>query len=124
MLESASDFGGMRFDTATDEQAMMIRIQTRGVWNGPARDWPLRVYGALLEIDRRNVAVTVHNISHRDIQFLAGRLDYEPGGRLHKALVLTKKATNVSAGASGYHDPGVLEVLVGEGDDLEPAHAT
>src|SRR6185369_692461 len=80
MLVSASYFGGMRFNATPYEQAMMVCIQTRGMWNRPIRDGPLRVYGALFEIDRRDVAVTVHNVSHRDIQSLAGRLDHEARG--------------------------------------------
>ncbi|MBI1914591.1 MAG: insulinase family protein [Planctomycetes bacterium] len=56
--------------------------------------------------------------AHQDFpacEVLANLLDYEPGGRLHKALVLTKKATNVGTGAFGYHDPGILEVIVQTG---------
>jgi zinc protease len=45
-------------------------------------------------------------------EVLANLLDYEPGGRLYKALVLTKKATKVGSFASGYHDPGLIEVIV------------
>jgi zinc protease len=45
-------------------------------------------------------------------EVLANLIDYEPGGRLYKALVLNKKATNVMSMAFGYHDPGTLLVLV------------
>jgi zinc protease len=45
------------------------------------------------------------------LEVLATLLTTQPSGRLYQALVASKKATNVSAMAEGYHDPGVLEVL-------------
>jgi zinc protease len=63
---------------------------------------------------------------HPDIaalDVLAGVLSTPPSGRLYKALVETKKATDVSASASNWHDPGVFEVdaEVRKGDSLEVA---
>ena len=45
-------------------------------------------------------------------EVLANVLDYEPGGRLYKELVLSKKATDVSSIAFAWHDPGVIEIIV------------
>jgi zinc protease len=44
------------------------------------------------------------------VEVLADVLDSAPSGRLYKALVETKKAANVRAGAGAYHDPGILEI--------------
>jgi zinc protease len=44
------------------------------------------------------------------VEVLADVLDSAPSGRLYKALVETKKAANVRAGAGAYHDPGLLEI--------------
>jgi zinc protease len=44
------------------------------------------------------------------LQVLAGVLSAQPSGRLYKALVDTKKASNVSAFAQPTHDPGVIEM--------------
>ena len=46
------------------------------------------------------------------IEVLSDLLDGQPAGRLYKGLVLTKKATKVSADTYGWHDPGLLEILV------------
>jgi zinc protease len=43
------------------------------------------------------------------VQILAQVMGDEPSGRLYKALVETRKATDVSAGAGAFHDPGVLQ---------------
>jgi zinc protease len=53
--------------------------------------------------------------AHEDfaaVEVLNHILADEPAGRLYQALVTTKKATSISGAASGYHDPGVLELLV------------
>ena len=42
------------------------------------------------------------------LQVLAGVLNARPSGRLFKALVETKKATNVFASAGGDHDPSLF----------------
>jgi len=44
------------------------------------------------------------------LEVLADALDAAPSGRLYKALVETKKASSVSSGAGGYHDPGMFEI--------------
>ena len=64
--------------------------------------------------------------TRRDIaalDVLASILGSPPSGRLYKALVETKKATDVAASASSWHDPGVFEVEaeVRKGDSLEAA---
>jgi len=49
--------------------------------------------------------------SHEDmapLDVLANILGSAPAGRLYKALVESKKATSVSAGAYSFHDPGVF----------------
>ncbi|HEV7221607.1 MAG TPA: pitrilysin family protein [Pirellulales bacterium] len=50
-------------------------------------------------------------------------LGAEPSGRLYKALVETRKATSVAAGAVSFHDPGVFQVQaeVRREDSLEGA---
>ncbi|MCI0681974.1 MAG: insulinase family protein, partial [Gemmataceae bacterium] len=44
----------------------------------------------------------------------------QPAGRLYKALVETKKATQVGVGTSNWHDPGVLEVYAHVADKVRP----
>lgn len=44
------------------------------------------------------------------LQVLADVMDAAPSGRLYKALVETKKASDVSASCRGTHDPSVFEV--------------
>ena len=58
--------------------------------------------------------------SHPDfpaVEVLTQVLGMEPSGRLYKALVETKKATDVSASAFPWHDPGALEITA----QTEPA---
>ena len=57
---------------------------------------------------------------------LAGILASPPSGRLYKALVETKKATNVSSSSMSFHDPGVFEVAaeVRKGDSLDDVRDT
>src|SRR5437588_7289193 len=43
------------------------------------------------------------------LQVLANILSTAPSGRLYKALVETKKATDIYAYAGGEHDPGLME---------------
>jgi zinc protease len=59
------------------------------------------------------------------LEVLATALDMEPSGPLYKALVESKKATQVNSFAHGYHDPGVLEILaqVTKGHLAEDAQA-
>jgi zinc protease len=44
------------------------------------------------------------------VEILAEILGAEPSGRLYKALVETGKASEVTADAHAYHDPGTLEI--------------
>ncbi len=55
------------------------------------------------------------------LDVLANCLASAPSGRLYKALVETKLATNVAAGNVSWHDPGVFQVQaeVRKGDSLE-----
>ncbi len=57
------------------------------------------------------------------LDILARILAAPPSGRLYKALVETKKATNVGASATNWYDPGVFEVdaEVRKGDSLDAA---
>src|SRR5262249_52771095 len=53
--------------------------------------------------------------SHEDfaaLEVLSTMLTMEPSGRLYKQLVESKKANSVSSVAYGWHDPGVMELLV------------
>jgi zinc protease len=45
------------------------------------------------------------------VEILGDILDSEPSGRLYKALVESKKATNVSVRPSANHDPGSIEIM-------------
>lgn len=54
--------------------------------------------------------------SHPDtpaLQVLASILSTQPSGRLYKALVDAKLATNVFASAGGTHDPGTFDISAG-----------
>jgi zinc protease len=57
------------------------------------------------------------------LDILGEILGAEPSGRLYKALVETRLATSVAAGASTWHDPGIFQVQaeVRRGDSLEEA---
>jgi zinc protease len=57
------------------------------------------------------------------LDVLANVLGTAPSGLLYKALVETKKASDVQASASNWHDPGVFEVEaeVRKGDSVEAA---
>ena len=72
ILMSTSNFASVWFDPAAHEQAMMDRVQTRGMRNGTASDWPLGDDSAFLQIDDRDVALTFYNIPHSDIQSFTG----------------------------------------------------
>jgi zinc protease len=74
------------------------------------------------------VAATYHIPAggHADVaalDVLSNILSSAPSGRLYKALVETKKATQVAASATNWHDPGVLEIeaQVRKDDSLEAA---
>jgi zinc protease len=57
------------------------------------------------------------------LDVLASIMSSPPSGRLYKALVESKIATDVSASASNWHDPGIFEVEaeVRKGDSLDKA---
>jgi zinc protease len=86
----------------------------------PAQDGERQV--ALRRVGSVGAVGAVYHIparSHPDypaIRVLRNCLTSEPGGRLYKALVETKKATDVSGVARGYHDPGVMEITAGVAD--------
>jgi zinc protease len=69
----------------------------------------------LRRVGRGGVAGVLYHVpagSHEDfpaVQLLADVLSRQPDGRLYRTLVSTKKATSVSGGAQGLHDPGVVE---------------
>jgi zinc protease len=91
----------------------------------PAQDGEREVL--LRRVGKVGAVGAVYHIAaaaHEDFpacEVLANLLDYEPGGRLHKALVLTRKAANIDATAHGLHDPGVLEVMIQTGKTDEPS---
>ena len=57
---------------------------------------------------------------HAACEVLSSILDNAPSGRLYKALVETKKATKVSADATAWHDPGILELTARVADKTTP----
>ena len=78
------------------------------------------------ELGLVQVAYHIPSGGHADLaalDVLANILSVPPSGRLYKALVETKKATDVGANASNFHDPGLFEVDadVRKGDSLEAA---
>jgi len=80
MLVPASNVARMCRHSAADKQAMMGRIQTRGVGHWASGDGPLCDHGAFFEINDCNVAVTSHNISHRDVQSFSRWFDCDSRG--------------------------------------------
>src|SRR6267143_3474464 len=68
MLVPAPYVARVCYQSTTNKQAMMGRIQTRGVGHWASGDGPLGNHGAFFEIDDCNMAVTPHNISHSDVQ--------------------------------------------------------
>jgi zinc protease len=54
------------------------------------------------------------------VEILGEILGSEPSGRLYKALVETRKASAVSAGAQALHDPGTLDIYA-QVDTKDPA---
>src|SRR5712664_2096290 len=80
MLVPASNIASVSYRPAADKQAMMGRIQTGGMGHRASGDWPLGDHGAFFEINDRNMAVTSHNISHRDVQSFSRWLDCDARG--------------------------------------------
>src|SRR5229473_5467714 len=80
MLVPSSNIAGVSYRPATDKQAMMCGVQTRGMGHRASGDWPLGDHGAFFEINDRNMAVTSHNISHRDVQSFSRWLDRDACG--------------------------------------------
>src|SRR5467141_4257652 len=80
MLVPASNVARMCRHSAADKQAMMGRIQTRGVGHWASGDGPLCDHGAFFEIDDRNVAVTPHKISQSDVQSFSRWFDCDACG--------------------------------------------
>ena len=91
----------------------------------PAQDGERTV--VLRRVGTVGVVGSVYHIpagAHADfaaIEVLATLLDAEPSGRLYQGLIATKKATRVDSTAFGWHDPGVLEIVVNvdKGQSLE-----
>src|ERR1700737_451449 len=67
-LVPPSNIAGVSYRSATDKQAMMCRVETSGMRHRASGDWPLGDHRAFFEIDYGNMAFTVHNISHSDVQ--------------------------------------------------------
>jgi zinc protease len=58
------------------------------------------------------------------LEILEDVLTTEPGGRIYKALVESKKASSISSSIYALHDPGIIEVTAKvEGGDVEAAKA-
>src|ERR1700730_5289446 len=68
MLVPASNIASVGYRPATDKQAMMDCVQTRGMGYWTSGNWPLGDHGAFFEINDRHMAVASHNISHSDVQ--------------------------------------------------------
>jgi zinc protease len=92
----------------------------------PAQDGERTV--VLRRVGKVGVVGVVYHVccgAHEDmpaLDVLAQILTDEPTGRLYKALVQSKLATQVTGSAASYHDPGVLEIMaqVASGKPLEP----
>jgi zinc protease len=91
----------------------------------PAQDGERSV--VLRRVGKSGVVGAVYHIpagSHEDfaaVEILEDVLTSEPSGRLYKALVPTKKASNVGGNAFGYHDPGALLIMAETGSEDEKA---
>src|SRR5258708_35216181 len=83
---SPPNVSGVGYQSAANKQAMMGRVQARGMWLRPSGDWPLCDHGAFFEIDDRNVALPPHNISHRDVQSFSRWLDCDARGITSREL--------------------------------------
>ncbi len=57
---------------------------------------------------------------HAALMVLSNIWDMEPNGRMYKALVETKKATDISAMPWALHDPGVMEITANVGENAKP----
>src|SRR5882762_865249 len=80
MLVPAPYVARVCYQSTTNKQAMMGRVQASGMRYRPSGDWPLGDHGAFFEIDDCNVAVTSHNISHSDVQSFPRWLDCDARG--------------------------------------------
>src|SRR5229473_73480 len=107
MLVPSSNIAGVSYRPATDKQAMMCGVQTRGMGHRASGDWPLGDHGAFFEINDRNMAVTSHNISHRDVQSFSRRLDCDARGiapvELNAAQQFDRFGYFVRGSANGYN---------------------
>jgi zinc protease len=92
----------------------------------PAQDGERTVI--LRRVGKVGVVGVLYHVSsgaHEDmaaLDILEQILTDEPTGRLYKALVETKLATQVSGSVTSYHDPGVLQIMaqVASGKPMEP----
>jgi len=81
------------------------------------------------EVSIVGVAYHIPASAHEDfaaVRVLSYLLAMEPGGRLYKSLIETKKAASMSGYSYAFHDPGLmmLEAEVREGGDLEDVRKT
>jgi zinc protease len=80
----------------------------------------------LRRVGKVSVVGVVYHIpaaAHADFPALAildDILTAEPSGRLYKALVEAKKATQLSGGPTARHDPGILMITAQVGDGCSP----
>src|SRR5713101_7162956 len=86
MLMSASNVAGVCYQSAANKQAMMGRVQACGVRHRASGDWPLGDHGAFFEIDDRNVAFPIHDVSHSDVQSFSRWLDRDACGITSREL--------------------------------------
>ncbi|MSR29921.1 MAG: insulinase family protein [Gemmataceae bacterium] len=93
----------------------------------PAQDGPRQV--GLRRVGKAGAVGVLYHIpsgSHPDfpaLEILGDILASQPSGPLYKALVEGKLASSVSAGAYGWHDPGVLEVMASVESIVSPEKA-
>ncbi len=90
----------------------------------PAQDGERTV--TLRRVGKFAVAAVMYHIpaaAHEDfapLEVLEDILTNAPSGRLYKALVDSKKATQVSGSASTWHDPGLIEIAARVSDKVAP----
>src|SRR6266478_5644107 len=80
ILVSTSNFTSVWFDPAANKQSMMGSVQAGGVWHWAIRDLPLGDHFVFFEINDRDVAIAIYDVSHSDVQFFSGWFEGDARG--------------------------------------------
>jgi len=77
---STSNFTSVWFDPAANKQSVMGSVQARGMRHRAIRDRPLGDHFVFFEINDRDVAIAIYNVSHSDVQFFSGWFEGDARG--------------------------------------------